>query len=86
MVVAATSTKRQFLLAKDRSEFQCDYEREVAMCANRQTADDAILYKPVVPRTIRLISARPGATRIGTEKPEQTRGFPFRTIRQFGWI
>jgi len=56
------------------------------MCANRQTADDAILYKPVVPRTIRLISARPGATRIGTEKPEQTRGFPFGMIRQFGWI
>jgi hypothetical protein len=25
------------------------------MCANRQTADDAILYKAVVPRTVKLL-------------------------------
>jgi hypothetical protein len=45
------------------------------MCGNRQTANDAILYKRVAPRTVRLIGALPGATPIGTEKLEQTKGF-----------
>ena len=37
------------------------------MCGNPQTADDAIMYKPVVPRTVELL--------LNTEK--QTSGFPW---------
>ena len=42
------------------------------MCANQQTADDAILYKHVVPRTI-TNCARPGKTSLALKsqgKPE----------------
>lgn len=58
------------------------------MCANRQTADDAILYKAVVPRTGQTafqIRTR-GRDALGTEKVEQTRGFPKERFEQFGWI
>jgi hypothetical protein len=44
------------------------------MCVYQQTADEPIVYKPVVPRTIGLISTLPARTPFGTEKPEQTRG------------
>lgn len=47
------------------------------MCVYPQTTDDAIVYKHVVPRTVRLISTLPGRDAPGTEKLEQTRGFPW---------
>ena len=43
------------------------------MCVYPQTADDAILYKRVVPRTIRLISALSGGRPLALKsqsKPE----------------
>ena len=64
---------------------KCDYECEDAMCVYPQTADDAIVYKLVVPRTIRLISALPGATPLAL-KSQREREFSFGMIQQSYWI
>jgi hypothetical protein len=45
------------------------------MCANRQTADNAILYKRVVPRTVSLFIVLPGMTPVGSRKAGATRVF-----------
>jgi hypothetical protein len=53
------------------------------MRGNPQTADDAIIYKPVAPRTVQLLfksgcfsNQNPRARRPDTEKPGQTMGSP----------
>jgi hypothetical protein len=60
------------------------------MCANRQTADDAILYKAVVTRTVKLLfrSGREGETPLAlksSSKPEDSLG-RFERFEQFDWI